>query len=422
MSLKTCLTALGVLATVAAIDAAPAGATVAINSFTLTLSTTQAGANPDLTMSATLAPTSGDDPQSVTISLATGLLANPTVPATCSETQLQGNACPAGSQIGSGTVTATALGLPVNAPAKVYLVTAHSDEIGRVGMVVSAGLGTTTAEGPVTIRTQPDVGANVTFANLPQSINGIAVTVTGIQLTLDGTVNGKPFTRNPTSCAPASTGISVSSYGAPSTPATAQSSFTPTGCASLPYGPAVSGTATVAGWDGQTALTSTIAQAAGEAATSQSRLTLPFGLVPRWDVYSRACSASDVSTCPASATVGNATVSTPLSAQPLSGRVVLVSSGGSSTPGVALVFPAPFGIVISGTNSVSSQGFTTTFTHMPDVPMSSVSVALAGGSDSLLKNGYSLCVGKPTLSAGFTAQSGTTSSASGPVAVTGCPA
>jgi hypothetical protein len=421
MSLKPCLTALGVLATVAAIEAAPASATVAVNSFSLTPSTTKAGANPDLSVNATFAPTSGDDPQSVTISLAAGLLANPTVPATCSDSQLQGNSCPAGSQIGTGTVTATALGLPVNAPAKLYLVTPHSDEIGRVGMVVSAGLGTTAAEGPVTIRTQPDVGANVTFANLPQSINGIAVTVTGIQLTLDGTVGGKPFTRNPTSCAPASTGISVSSYGAPSTPVTAQSSFTPTACASLPYAPAVSGTATVAGFDGQTALTSTITQAAGEAATSQTQLTVPFGLMPRWDVYSRACTASDVTTCPPSATVGTATVATPLSAQPLTGRVVLVSSGGSSTPGIALVFPAPFGLVITGANSVTANGFTTTFTHMPDVPMSSVSVALAGGSDSLLKDGYSLCVGKPTLSASFTAQSATTSSASGPVTVTGCP-
>jgi hypothetical protein len=168
-------------------------------------------------------------------------------------------------------------------------------------------------------------------------------------------------------------------------------------------------------------MTSTITQASGEAAARTSQLTLPAGLLTRSDASSRACTATDPSTCPASATVGSAQVTTPLSASPLNGRVVLVSTGASGTPGTAIVFPAPFPIVLKGTSSTSSQGFTTTFTGMPDVPLSQVTVSLAGGSDSLLVNGYSLCFGTPKLNGSFTAQSGANAGASAPVAVSGCP-
>jgi hypothetical protein len=411
----------GVVALVAfaAIGVAPATASVTVPSFSLTPSNTQAGANPDINVSAKLAPTSGDDPKSVTLSLAAGLLANPTVPTTCSESQLQGNSCPSTSQVGTGTVTGTtSLGSSISAPAKVYLVQPQSGEAGRVGMVATTTLGTVVTEGPITVRTQPDVGADVTFDNLPQKVGGVAVTVTGLQLTMNGTANGKSFTRNPTSCGPATTALKVVSYNDPST-VTAQSSFTPTGCASLAYAPKLSASAAVSSWEGATALSTTLTQADGEAATKQAQMSLPFGLKPRADVYSRACGASDPSTCPASATVGSATVNTPLSATPLTGRVVLVSASGGNL-GLDILFPAPFPITLTGTTALTGQGFTETFTNMPDVPLSNVVVNLDGGSDSLLVNGYVLCGSSPMMKGSFTAHSGALSTASAPVPASGC--
>ena len=211
----------------AAIDAAQANAAITVPSFTLTPSTTQAGANPDLNLNATFAPTSGDDPQSVTMALAPGLLANPTVPVACSASELQSNSCPSGSQIGTGTVSATAAGLPTSAPATLYLMQPQAGEVGRIGMVVSMLLGTTTSQASITLRPSPNVGANVTFTNLPNTVGGTPITVTGIKLTLNGTVNGGSFTRNPTSCQPATTGLSVTSYQGGT--ASARSRFTTDG-------------------------------------------------------------------------------------------------------------------------------------------------------------------------------------------------
>lgn len=400
-----------------AIGAAPASASVAVPSFNLNPSTTQAGSNPDLNVSATFAPTSGDDPQSVTLSLAAGLLANPTVPTACSESQLQGNSCPSTSQVGTGTVTGSYSLGSISAPAKLYLVQPHSGEAGRVGMVATTPLGNVVAEGPVTVRTTPDVGANVTFDNLPRQIGGFAVTVTGIKLTLSGTVNGQPFTRNPTSCGTATTTMTVTAYSGSTT--SSSSAFTPTGCGSLPFGPKLSASASVSSWEGATELDSTISQTSAEAATKQASMSLPFGLKPRWDVYSHACGNSDPSSCPASATVGSATVNTPLSATPLTGRVVLVSASGGNL-GLDVVFPAPFPITLTGTTSLTGQGLTTTFSNMPDVPLTNVAVKIDGGSDSLLINGYVLCGYQPTMSGSFTGQNGASATASAPVAVSGC--
>jgi hypothetical protein len=170
---------LGAVAAFAAIDAAPANAAVTVPSFTVNPSSTQAGANPDLNVAASF---SGGDPQSVTLSLAAGLLANPTVPVACSAAELQSNACPSGSQIGSGTITAVESALNTTWPASLYLVQPQAGEIARIGIVATTALGNVVAQAPVTIRTTPDVGADVTFSNLPNSLGGVHVTVTGINL------------------------------------------------------------------------------------------------------------------------------------------------------------------------------------------------------------------------------------------------
>jgi hypothetical protein len=408
-------------AAIAAIAAPAAGATVTVTSFKLTPSTTRAGANPSITLAATLKPSAGDDPESVTTALAAGLFANPTVPVPCSDSALQSNQCPSTSLVGSGKVTASAGGLKFSSAAKLYLLAPGAGEAGRLALSASTPLGRIVVQGPVTIRSQPDVGANVTFSNLPKSVGGVHVTITGLQLTIDGTVDGKPFTRNPTSCDPATTQLEVTSYGAPSAPVTAPSSFTPTSCAQLAFAPQLSGSAVVGSYDGDTALTSTITQTTGQAATEQVRLTLPFGLLPRSDASSRACTASDVSTCPASSTVGSANITTPMSAQPLNGRVVLIAAPNGGTPGTAIVFGSPFAITLTGTSSTSATGqLVTTYSNMPDVPLSTVSVTLDGGSDSLLVGGGALCFGTPKLTAAFSGQNGATGSSSAPLAVSGC--
>jgi hypothetical protein len=418
--------ALGVAAIAgAAALAVPAGAAISVPSFTQTPSTTQAGASPDLVSDITLAPTATDDVKEVTLSLAPGLLANPTVAPACTEADLEADACQATSQIGTGTVTATVPGLlgstTVDSPAKLYNVVPRAGEAGRVGMVTAAagGLARFATSGPVALRTTPDVGADIAFKDLPRKLGSTEMQVTRLQLTVKGTVNGKPFTRNPTSCAPATTKLRVVSYEATESPVTAESTFTPTGCATLPFAPKLTASATVSGWDGATELTTTISQAGGEAAAKRARLTLPSGLTPRSATMQRACASSDPAACPASANVGTANAKSPLLAQPLAGRVVLLSSP-NGQPRTAVVFPAPFPIILIGTSTTSGNRLVTTYDNQPDVPLSDVTVKLDGGPSSLLVNGWSMCFGAPAVQGDFLAHSARTAPAPAPVAVTGC--
>jgi hypothetical protein len=418
--------ALGVAALAGAVAVAvPAGAAISVPSFSQTPSTTQAGANPDLESDIRLAPTGTDDVKDLTLSLAPGLLANPTVAPACTEADLQADACAAGSRIGSGTVTATTPGLlgptTVNAAARLYNVTPRDGEAGRVGMVTAAvgGLAKFTTTGPVVLRTTPDVGADIRFTNLPRTIGSTEVQVTRIQLTVDGTVNGKPFTRNPTACGPATTRMTVVSYDAPDSPVTAESTFTPTGCETLPFAPRLAASAAVSGWDGAVELTTSISQAGGEAAAKRAQLTLPGGLRSRSATLRRACSAPDPATCPSSADVGTATATTPLLAQPLTGRVVLLSSS-NGLPRTAVVFPAPFGITLVGTSTTTSAGVVVTYDDQPDAPLGNVTVKLDGGPNSLLQSGWSLCFGSATVTGDFLAHSGRTATATAPLTVTGC--
>jgi hypothetical protein len=415
-----CVAALATLS--ATVGTAPAAASVGITSFTLSPSSAQAGAAPNLSTAVTLSPSTGDDPQSITVALAPGLLANPTVPATCTQSQLQANQCPSGSQIGTGTVSAkeTLLGLSFNAPAKVYMVTPQSGQAGAVGMVASTPLGTVVTQGPVTVRTAPTVGANLTFQNLPRQVGGINIAVTGVQMTMSGTIGGRPFTRNPTSCALATSTLSVSPYSAPATSTSASSSFTPSGCASLPYAPVLSAGAAVSGTDGATEFTTTITQQPGEAASSATTLTLPSGLLPRSGYQTRECATPSLSNCPSSSVVGSATAVSPLSARALTGQVLLVAGSNPATPGIAIVFPSPFAITLTGTTSLSASGTQTSLTGMPDVPLSSVQVTLTGGSNSLLVGGYSLCGGTSTASGAFAGQNGASAASKSTVTVTGC--
>jgi hypothetical protein len=418
---------LGVVAmTSASALAVNARAAVPVSSFSQTPSTTQAAAAPDLASDITLAPTGGDDVKDVVLSLAPGLLANPTVAPACAEADLQADACAATAQIGTGTITATVPGLlgatSVDAQAKLYNVVPRSGEAGRVGLVTAAvggRLGKMVTSGPVALRTTPDVGADISFSNLPRTIGSTDVQVTRMRLTVNGTVNGKPFTRNPTACTTATTNLRVTSYEAPTTPVTAASSFVPTGCATLAFAPALGASAVISGWDGATALTTSITQAAGEAAGKRMQLTLPAGLLPRLSTLGRACPAADPATCPASADVGSATVRTPLLAQALTGRVILLSSA-NGLPRTAVVLPAPFPLTLIGTSELTANGIVNTFDNQPDAPLSDVTVTLAGGPNSLFKGGWALCVGSPVVKGDFTAHSGATATVTAPVTVSGC--
>jgi hypothetical protein len=415
---RSVLAALAALLALAAVPAS-ASAAVSITSFTITPASTQAGSNPDVTTDATFSNAGGDTVKDATLTLAPGLLANPTAPTTCQSSDFQHDRCPGSSRVGDGTITATApaFGTTVTLPVSIYVVAPQGGELARIGLIVDFfNYPAARVTAPVQLRTAPDVGLNIPLTDIPNQVSNVGIAIDELRLRLFGTVNGQPFTRLPTSCAPAHTGLSVDSYGAPSTAVTATAAFTPTGCGSLSYNPHLTAAATLDSGDNGVALDSTITESAGDAATVSAALGLPAGLAPRLSALQAACSANDLSSCPA---VGSATVSTPLLTSPLTGKLVLAAHAGS-LPTLDAVFPPPFAIVLPATASLSSGGLRTSFGGIPDIPITSLEVKLSGGPSSILTAGSGLCTQPQTLSAVFGAQSGASASLTPALSVTGC--
>jgi hypothetical protein len=398
------------------ICAGSAQAALHVSSFSVTPSTTNAGASPDVTVDAKLSTTDQDSPRDVTISLAPGLLANPSAAAVCNAQAFAGDQCPASSKIGDGTIVGTApdYNTTVTLTVGIYLIAPQGSEVARVGAIAELyDYPVAEISSPIQLRTQPDVGINLALTGLPNSVEGTKVVVNELTMKLYGTVAGRPFTRNPTSCTPAQTQIAIASYGADSTGAT--SSFTPTHCERLAYAPRLAASATVDPHDDGAQLSTSLTQSSGEAATKSVSLTLPAGLGARLSALGTACGAADLSQCPA---LGSATITTPLLGAPLTGKIVLVGRSGT-LPAIDVVLPPPFAFTLVGTPTTAAGGLAVAFGGIPDVPISSLQVTFAGGGSSLLTN-QTVCSGTQRLSADLVAQSGARAHLSPTLAVHGC--
>ncbi len=348
-----------------ALAAGSAQAEVSISSFSLTPSTTQAGSNPSVTVSAHFSSADGDTPKDATISLAPGLLADPNAPTVCDDSDFANDSCPGSSQIGQGSISGTFMGGSVSIPTSIYRVTSAGSEIARIGIIADFFDTPIPITAPVEVRSTPDVGLDIPITGIPNQIAGGNVQITGLTLTLDGTVNGRNFTRNPTSCAAADSHLTIDSYADPSTQQTADSPFTPTGCSSLAYAPKLTASESPDKSDDGVALAIEIKQAAGEAATKKIKVTLPSSLAPRLSAL-------------AGGTVGSATVTTPLLASPLRGQLTVSNSG------LDAVFGPPLNLVLQGTPQISGGVLSATFSSVPDVPITDLKVNFDGGSGSLL--------------------------------------
>jgi hypothetical protein len=397
-----------------AVGAATASAAVSIPSFTVSLSNTQAGSSPDVAAAARFSTSSGDALKDALISLPPGLLFNPNAATVCPAANFQAGNCPSSSRIGDGTVTATELAVGgVQFQVGLYLISPQGAELARIGLVAPAsGSPAIRVSAPVTFRGGSNPGLNVFLTGIPNQIGGLPARVDALSLRLFGSVNGKAFTRLPTSCGVAQTLLSIDSYQVAPTAATAASSFTPAGCGSLSYQPQLALSASVDPSDNGIAFRASLSQAPGEAATSSVALFLPSGLAPNRSALSSGCSASDLSTCP---TMGTATATTPLLAAPVTGRLVLAAGGA-----LYAVFPPPLALTLPGTASVSGNALQLTFSGFPDVPFTGLEFNLSGGSGSLLTVGDGLCSGPLTVGGQLASHSGATTPVNAGLSLSGC--
>lgn len=364
---------LGVLAVVYMSVVAPeAGATVTA---TLTLDQsagTAAGSFANLGTDLKFASPNGDTPQHLTLNLPSGLLANASIDggACLLTADLNDSAC----EVGSGVVTADLLGF-IPTPTQVTFDLVPPPAAGDLaGLAVNSNgtqIGTT---GDIKVRPSGDpAGVGVTIAlTLPNSLSGVPITIAEINSTFDAL-------RYPTSCpaTPQSLTATVDSYNSDSTLQTVTAPLSVTGCSALPYAPAFKVTAVRDRTDRQVSLSTTLTQSATEAPSQSVALAFPSPtLVPNIQVAGALCTNVQSGTC---TPVGSVTATSPLYPKTLTGQAYL--TGNILGPSLALVFPPPFPLNLSGAVNLIKN--TTTFTGLPDIPLTNLTVALNPGPEAV---------------------------------------
>jgi hypothetical protein len=433
-----------VLATVAAaVLALPAaaGADVTVSSFSVAPASTAAGANSDVTINEAFTYTDTTDSVKKTVlHLPAGLLGNPQATPKCALADFQADTCPDNTQVGEVMVGTLVYTLPsptppltVNAPGTIYNLVPDSTHPAILGIKVVPGMGAPNIHlmSPVSLRTSGDFGIESPVDNQPNSTTigplTPGVQITSTQLTLYGSRPWMttPFMSNPTSCKAATTNFDAISYEAADKTATASSTFTPTACDQERFAPKISA---VMGGPGSTAknahvpFTATITQTAGEAAQLSAAVTLPNSVASAVSAISTLCTSGQLaaSACPDAARLGTATIASPLLPTPVQGPVFAILRPGQ-LPGIGVEFGGVLPFVLSGSTGLSSGRLQNVFGGLPDVPLTSFSLAIDGGPHGLLQATRNLCSGPASsVDAALTGQNGAAVNVSAPVTVQGC--
>jgi hypothetical protein len=417
----------GLVVAIAAVALTPAASASVSPTLTLDQSAgTAAASTANLGMDLKFAPSGSDSPKDLSLKLPAGLLANASIDGgACLRTQTPIAAC----QVGSGTATASPvvlgvpLPVPVAVPLKFYLVAPPKPgDLG--GLVIQATLITTSqlgSPGDITVRPSSDpagVGLNISFAGVPDMFPILNIAPSQIALDeLATTFNGL---RLPASCpaTPANVTVTADSYS-DATSKTVTAPLHVTGCSSLPFTPAFHVGVVKNAGDSGVQITTDITQPASPAqATSKTvALTLPPAVLePNVLVVLHngvLCANPASGTCK---TVGTASSTSPLYPTPLIGKDYL--TGSLIAPAITIVFPPPFALTLNGADDLNTS--TTTFSNVPDIPLTDLNVTLAGGPNAVFQATCSPPSGTATST--LTSQSGNRAVVSSRFTVAGCTA
>jgi hypothetical protein len=235
------------------------------------------------------------------------------------------------------------------------------------------------------------------------------------------------FTFNPTSCA--KTSIDGTLTSKESAGVDVSTPFQVTNCAGLGFNPQfkVSTSGHTSRTDGASLDAKLIYPLGSKLANvAKVKVSLPKQLPSRLTTLQKACPAQtfnvDPGACPAASIVGIAKANTPVLPVQLTGPVYFVSHGGEAFPNLIIVLQG-YGVRFDliGDTFISKAGITSsTFTNVPDVPISSFELFLPQGPGSALAANGNLCKSKLAMPTIFTAQNGAVLKQSTKIRVTGC--
>jgi hypothetical protein len=417
---------------------AQADHTIVPTDFQLTASDHQAGASPDASSWTTLTypglPNT-DDVKKTIGHFARGMVANPEAVPHCKQELYLADACPADTRIGESVARIHVLppaGPVLEEKGRIYNQELLADEAGRLGIIVDTSPTKTFLTAPFYVRTNGDFGLDGILDDLPRSIAGIGdIQVVHLGFTLYGNVQGRNFTRAPTSCdLKVSTGEAFA-YDHGGAVTGAPSTYTPTGCEKVPFKPTFAmqvGTRGTTGERQHPPMTVRVTQQPGEAGILGNGVTLPFEIGPHLAALGTVCTDAQLAAdaCPSGSRVGTATATSPFVAAPLTGPVYLAQQQGVVIPGLVadLKGRVPIKIRIA-TQILGGRLIKSTVTGVPDLPVGSFTLNLDGGDKGVLESKYDLCFSGSkhrSLAAGvdFSAHSGAKTTSKPRIAVQGC--
>ncbi len=384
-----------------------------------------------------------------TLNLPKGMLAKLGTVPLCPEANAAAGTCAASSKVGSVRITAGSGDAPVELPGTISLAEAVPNTGDVASLVVAIpvkvgpfDVGTVVSRARLQILFDPDVGVRVTTTGtLPVIAGGIPVRVRSLELLIDA----PGFQRNPSSCRLTEFSATFVSQGDPTTAATAaeggathtaRQPYQATGCEAVPFSPRVEGVVDASnGQDkkgGHPGLSVTVRQNADEAGVKSARVTLPGTITSNIAGLENPCTEAQLAAnqCPALATVGTATATSPLIPVPLTGPIVAITQQ-SDLPKLVVLLRGPVNVRLEAfvsLDTVSSPPLikiVNSFPSIPDVPLSTFTLNLKGGPQGLFTNAFDLCAGVGALEGVFEGHNDKRVNVRSPFGVTGtssCPA
>lgn len=395
-------------------------------SFSATLSTTQAGGNPDMTIDIARADKTQQLKQ-LDIELPPGLVADTVATPRCLQADAALANCAETSRVGDVSTSVGTGSETLAVSGGIYNVeTSNADEPARLAAVLGVQVGPYNL-GKLSVPVTTEIIGNtadslriLTHTTLPTRYEGIPVRVREMQIKLYGTANGNAFMINPSKCgAHTITAQMESTLGAAHV---GTSNFTTTDCASAPYAPGITAALLPDGRAGKpvglqlgfdlpgnnssTKKITTILPAAMGINPGVGNLAGPLGSDPM------TCAPADVEAgggaCPAASKIGTVTLDTPLLPTQRTGFVYLEDPGVGaanryrigiyvSLPGASLAVHGS--ATVDGSSDLSNglgsvnQGsgqVTATFDNLPDLQFSHLQVTFntsdGGNNHALLLN------------------------------------
>ena len=397
-----------------------------------------AGANSDFAIS--LDTPDASDMKDLTIHLPPGLVGNPLATTTCTEDQLNADACPPASDVGDVSNDVTLRVPPLNIPmdqtvsGDLFNVVPRTGEPARFGIVLDSSPipGLPGGVFPKIIlqsgaQLRPsDLGLDSILTDLPRTATILgqtaAVHINSTSLTLSGQVGNPPkgFIRLPTTCRTHTVGFDAVNYDGVA--ASASTTFDTVNCGALPFTPEFSARIQQGAIGEGIEVSTTISQGIEEAGLQRAQVTLPKDVTGDTTALAIQCTDADfqAGACPPNTIVGSASATSPLQAQPLSGTVALVDTPASNFPDLGIDLRGALALKLKGvialTNDIRSQ---VTFDGLPDIPISDFTLTFAGGPGALNFAVRDLCQPPPLVfDASFLSHSGASATVNPTAAVT----